>query len=176
MPDPKRPLTEGRFSQSLFAAFLVVAFAFVGASVYANYLAFEIEGEADKLLSNALPSTQHLTAAIDHLRDLEAASDDYPDLPAVNRPAAQERIAELWKLIDDELGSYLALPTYPGERAEYAAVPASLRDLDASIHRLFADAESADPRPFPATAEHDVRVEANRAAGLLRTLVRLNTE
>ena len=166
---------EGRFSLRLFASFSLIALAFVASSVYANWLSVEIEGETHALTANALPSVEHLTTAIDALRDLEASTDDYADLPADQRPAARTHIAATWKVVDAKLAAYLVLPAFPGERDLYAEVPGSLRDLDAAIERLFVDAESGDgARARP--ADRDVRDKANRAARLLRHLVRFNVD
>lgn len=174
--DPPPPaLTESRFSRRLFAAFLLVALAFVASSVYVNWLSFEIGAEAEELTGNALPSAEHLMSAVDDLRDLEAATDDYPDVPPLQRAEARKEIEELWQRLDVELGAYATLPFYEGERAIYAEVAPSLRELDGAIQRLFADTGSDDRERARMTADHDVRVKANHSAGLLRRLVRLNT-
>jgi signal transduction histidine kinase len=171
----RRVLTEGRFTLQLFAAFLAVALAFVGSSVYVNWLSFEIGSEAQEITNHALPSSTHLGAAVDALRDLEAATDDYPDRPPAERGPARRRIDSLWASIDVELGAYLRLPSYPGERDLYGEVPASLRELEGAMQRLFDDAESGDRERARATADKLVRSRANRSAGLLRGLVRFNT-
>jgi signal transduction histidine kinase len=173
-PEPKPP-SEGRFSFRLFVAFLAVGLAFVASSVYANWLSIEIGGESRQLTDNALPSIDRLTAAVDGLRDLEAATDDYPELAPPERASARRGLADLWRHIDGDLDAYLALPAFPGERDLYADVPASLRELEGSIQRLFADADSGDRERARATADRDVRGNANRSAALLRQLVRFNT-
>jgi len=168
-------LTEGRFSLRLFAAFLSVALAFVGSSVYANWLSIEIGSEARQLIDNALPSAVHLMAAVDDLRDLEAATDDYPDLSPEERTGARRSIEDLWKRIDRELGAYLVLPVFPGERELFSEVPASLRELDAAMRRLFADVDSGDRGHTLASTDRDVRTRANQSADLLRQLIQIDT-
>jgi signal transduction histidine kinase len=168
--------TESRFSRRLFAAFLVVAVASLASSVYVNWRSFAIGTESEALTTNALPSTVHLTAAVDGLRDLEAATDDYPDLAAAHRAVARERIEALWKAVDVELEQYIGLPAYPGERDLYADVPSALRELEGAIERLFADVATGDREKARATADHDVRARANRAAWLLRRLTRFNSD
>ena len=167
-------LAEGRFSLRLFAAFALIAMAFVASSVYANWLSVEIEGEAHALAANALPSIEHLTRATDALRDVEASTDDYADLPAHLRPAARLHIEALWKAVDSEVAAYLGLPMFSGELDLYAEVPGSLRDLDGAMERLFADAESGDRERARTTADRDVRGKANHAASLLRHIVTFN--
>ncbi len=67
--------------------------AFVASSAYANWLSIEIGGESRQLTDNALPSIGHLTAAVDGLRDLEAATDNYPELPPGERAPARRELA-----------------------------------------------------------------------------------
>jgi signal transduction histidine kinase len=165
---------EGRFSLRLFAAFSLIALAFVASSVYANWLSVEIEGEANALTQDALPSAAHLTRATDALRDLEAATDDYADLAPEEREPARGRIAQLWRIVDGELAAYLALPAFSGERELYADVPGAMLDLQSSIDNLFVDTASGDREKARATADRVVRARANQAASLLRQLVTFN--
>lgn len=169
-------LAEGRFSLRLFASFSLIAAAFVASSAYAGWLSLEIERESRALTANALPSVGLLTSAIDALRDLEAASDAYADLPPDARDPARARIHDHWHGVDAALAGYRELPVFPGERDLYREVPGALRDLDTAMERLYADAESGDRERARTTADRDVRSRANGAARLLRELVRFNTE
>jgi signal transduction histidine kinase len=165
---------ERRFALLLFCAFATIGLAFVASTAYSNWLSFEIDGEAQALTGNALPSVQHLTAAIDALRDLEAATDDYADVQPEDRLPARLRISSLSRLVEAELGTYRALPAFPGEREAYDAVPAALADLDAAVVRLYADAESGDRERARRTADREVRPKANRTSSLLREIVRFD--
>ncbi len=167
-------LAEGRFSLRLFAAFSVIALAFVASSVYASWRSLEIESETYALTANALPSIDHLTTAIDALRDLESASDEYADMTPAERTPAGPHIRELWRVVDAEIGTYTALPTFPGEHRLYDEVPASLRELDTAVAGLFAEADSGSGTLL--SAERNVRDRSNKAASLLRYLVRFNVE
>jgi signal transduction histidine kinase len=169
-------LTETRLSRRLFAAFAVTAIAFLLSSVYANWLSVEIEHETESLLGNALPSIAHLTGAVDDLRDFEAATDDYPDLPATERESARRHIDEIRRDIDAELAIYRTLPRYAGEDALYQDVPPALRRLDASVTHLFDDVDKGLLEHARSTADREVRGRANDAARLLRQLVRENSE
>ena len=165
---------ERRFSLLLFLAFATTALGFVGATAYSNWLSLEIETEVQALTANALPSVEHLTAAIDALHDLEAAADDYAEVPAGDRPPARLDIGSLWRLVQAELGTYLELPTFPGERELYEPVPAALADVDAAVQRLYGDAESGDQDRARQTSNRVVRPSAHRVASLLRQLERFN--
>ena len=168
-------LAEGRFSLRLFAAFSVIALAFVASSVYANWRSLEIESETYALTANALPSIDHLTTAIDALRDLESATDEYADMtPAERVPAG---------------------PTFPGalegRRRGARDVPAHCRSSPESTSYTTRSprrsASSTRPSPalrrrrhrqprIPLAAERNVRDRSNQAARLLRYLVRFNVE
>ncbi len=167
-------LTEGRFTLRLLLAFIAVAVAFVGSSLYSNWLTLKIEGESQSQMTNALPSIDYLTKAADQLRDLEAATDDYADLPPQERAPARLDLQRRWKLIDAELTGYLKLPSFADERQQYAEIPPALRALDESVQQLFLDVESGDRERARTTADDVVRVRANGAAQSLRRLVRLN--
>lgn len=169
-------LTEGRLSRRLFGAFAITAMAFVLSSVYANWLSVEIERQTESLLGNALPSMAHLSAATDDLRDFEAATDDYPDVPVAERVPVRQRIDELREEIDGELAVYRTLPRYPGEDALFQDVPAALRRMDASVTHLYADVDAGEHEHARETADREVRSRANDTARLLRQLVRENGE
>ncbi len=169
-------LTETRLSRRLFAAFAVTAIAFVLSSVYSNWLSVEIERQSESLLGNALPSITHQTVAVDDLRDFEAATDDYADLPPGERVPAREHITELRHDIDSELATYRKLPLYPGEDVMYQAVPEALRGLDGAVAHLYADVDAGEHEHARVTADREVRSRANDAARLLRQLVRENGE
>jgi signal transduction histidine kinase len=160
----------------LFAAFSLIALAFVASGVYANWLSADIENETRALTANALPSVGHLTRAIDALRDLEAAADDYADLVPSERASAWQQMSGQWKVVDTELDAYRELPMFPGEHELYADVPGSLREVDSAIDRLFATVESVDRERARLAADRDLEPKVDRAARLLRRIVRFNAE
>jgi signal transduction histidine kinase len=165
-------LAEGRFSLRLFAAFSAIALAFVGSSVYTSWRSLEIENATYDLTANALPGVEHLTRAVDAVRDLEGASDAYADMTPEQRPGGRKRIREHWRTLDAELDTYLALPSFPDERRLWGDVPTSIRGLDAAVEELFAAADAGPGIPF--VAESEVRDRANQATALLRSLVTFN--
>jgi signal transduction histidine kinase len=156
-------------------AFGALGLLFVVATLLANWFSYDIEVHTLDASASALPSVVHLTAACDHLRDLEATSDDYPDLAADQRAAARQRIVQTRRTVDAELTAYLALPAFAGERELYAAmVPPGLSELDASLSHLLAEVDAGDLGRARVTADREVRAAANRAAGLLRRTVSFN--
>ncbi len=159
----------------LFVAFAVVAVGFVASTLYTNARTFAIQEQTSSLMSNALPSIDHLGAAMDALRDLEVASDDYPDLPIDQQKAARDGIERRWHAVDIELGNYLKAPSFEGERELYeGGVPAALRALESALARLFIEMEAHNIADARRTADREVRQASNHAAGLLRQLAKLN--
>jgi signal transduction histidine kinase/DNA-binding response OmpR family regulator len=165
-------LTERRFLLQIFATFGLIATAFVAASLYANWRSLEIEGETYALTANALPSVQHLSGAIDALRELESASDDCAHLTPDQRSSARPPIDEQWRTVDSELAVYLTLPAFGGERELYEPVPASLNALHAAVERLFSPGGTTELAAV--AAERDIHGRADHAVALLHDLVQFN--
>ncbi len=163
------------FSRRLLLAFVALSVAFAVATFAASWFSHEIEARTGSLMTNALPSIQHLSAACDALRDLEAASDDYPDVAPEEQSRARATMDRSWREIDAHLTAYLGLPAFPGERELYQArVPAALRDVAAAASQLVAQVAAREQVAARLTADRDVRRSANAAARLLRGMVSFN--
>ncbi|HUB06532.1 MAG TPA: ATP-binding protein [Myxococcales bacterium] len=79
--------------------------------------------------ANALPSTERLTEARTHLRDLNSAMDGALLDRMNGRPPDRHLLEEAQGRVLTELAAYEALPFYPGERSKYAAVEAARQGL-----------------------------------------------
>ena len=159
----------------LFVAFGAVALLFLGSTALATWFSYEIEERYESLSWNALPSIVRLTAGCDALRDLEATSDDYPDVDDDRRVALRKTIDQEWHALDGELEAYLEFPAYPGERELFeSGVPAALRDVNTALGHLFAQVEAHQVEAARVTADREVGAAANRAARLLRAMVSFN--
>jgi signal transduction histidine kinase len=164
------------FSWRLFLAFAAVVLSFTAAAAYVNARAVGIDTETDALIENALPSIEALSAAANAVHTIETATDDYADVPE-ERAAARETIERLWREVDQELATYLDLPSYPGERERYqASLPGALRVLYAAIRRLDAVVETGHTGDVKEKAIHDVRRAAVLAGDELVGLAKFNRE
>ena len=164
------------YSVRLFIAFALVGSGFVGSTLYANWRILEIEAETNDLLINVLPSMEHLSAASDVLRDLEGASDNYPDLPEAQLLAGREDIERRFRAFDDEIQSYLAFPSGHDERERYAGtVPAARRTLESALDRLFFAVEAHNFVEAKRIADHDIQPATARAGTHLRALSQLTS-
>jgi signal transduction histidine kinase len=166
---------QARFSRTIVFAFGAFALAFLCSTVGTSWIAGSIGQETEVLAADALPSVEHLTAC-DALRDIESHADDYPNLPATRQPAARQALDEDWRKLDVELSAYLRLPAWTGEHERYEAqIPPALREVEASLTRLFVQVDAHDLEAAELTADHEVREATNEAAQRLRNLVRFNT-
>jgi signal transduction histidine kinase len=158
-----------RYSRNLFAAFSTIVLAFIAATVYANWRALEIGIHTRDVAGNALPSIEHLVAANNRLRDLEAASLSYATLSPGDRPSAQARLGQAWADLDRELSNYLELPDFDGERELYASLPMRLHALDESIEHLLTSVDTSASGRIPELTD---AVE-DAAAGAVDDVLRL---
>lgn len=166
--------TETGISRRLFVAFAVIAIAFIASGAYANWVSVRIDAESDALVTNAMPSIDHLGAALSAVSRLEVATEEYVALDASERPAGRAHVEELQSRRDAELAKYKALPTYPGEDALYQDEPNNMRALDSAVRHVLAAGDSEDAPGGHAAIERELRPRANQSSGLLRQLIRLN--
>ncbi len=166
--------TDVAYGRRLFTAFAAMAFAFIASTLFTSWRSSRIETETHTLLTNALPSLDHLVAASDLVRDLEATSDDYPDLATEAQAAARLAIERDRRSVDTELMKYLETPYFDGERPLYADVPLALREFDRGLAHLFDQVAAHDQAGARITADREVRSTAMRVAMLLQRLVKFN--
>lgn len=113
-------------ARSLVWVIASVVFAFLVATIAAQYLQRAISTRASEIISNAMPSVKLLSAARGDLRNMEiGVVHDGPD------PAS--RIAEARHNIEEELSSYRALPFFPDERPIFGHVTNGIAKLDADF-------------------------------------------
>jgi signal transduction histidine kinase len=168
-------VTNARYSRNLFVAFASVVIAFIVGTVYANWRTFAIGAHTQAVSENALPSIEHLVAANDALRDIEAASAVYPGVAPAARASARASIEASWQTVDVEVSQYLRLPAFDGERDLCADLPADLRAVNVASRELL-DAVDA-PHGGEAVADVDVvRAATTRASRTLLGLTRFNVQ
>jgi signal transduction histidine kinase len=163
------------FRPLLFLGFGSVALLFVVSTMLANRFSYELEPRNESISLNALPSILRLTAATGAIRDLEAASEDYPGPLGVSRESSRAALEARLRAVDTEIAAYLDLPVYPGERDLFeVSVRAGLRDVDAAILRKVAVADEGRATVAQLAADRDVRDAVARTAGFLRNMVNFN--
>ena len=146
----------------ILAAFALAPIGFVVAAVYGEVRASNIDREAERIETNALPSVEHLAAARAALWHLALASNRYLDEPEDERSGVEGEIDRASAEVARELQAEFATPQYPGEEelqheATHAledvdhllttmrrAPPVEARERHAMLHRLQGTVERAD--------------------------------
>ncbi len=167
-------ITDVAYGRRLFVAFAAMAIAFVASTLFTSWRSSRIETETQTLLTNSLPSLEHLITASDIVRNLEATSDDYPDLPQGRQAATRAAIERDRSSVDAALTAYLETPYFEDERALYADIPVALRALDHALAHLFDQVDAHDVTGARATADREVRSAAVHASTLMQRLVKFN--
>jgi signal transduction histidine kinase len=163
---------QARFTRTLILASAALVFLLVCAALVANWGEQSIDDAESKLALSALPSVEHLTEACDALRDLQVHADAYSEHTEAE---GREKLEGDWRRVDAALAAYRALPTSSGETEIYdATVPPALRAVTAALTRLTSAIEAQDLDAARLSADREVRVATNEAAGRLRHLVLLN--
>ncbi|MEO6574093.1 MAG: PGPGW domain-containing protein, partial [Polyangiaceae bacterium] len=145
-PDPL--LSSGRAAdrpraadQPVTIAMFVVVGAFTASMAFSLLRLAPIEGLADDLLGNAMPTLEHLNGFRTELRRLERDVYDYGT--DTTRNASRDDVSADRRRLEAELTNYRSLPTFPGE-AEYAAdVAGELAALDQSTEQVLSEADQS---------------------------------
>jgi signal transduction histidine kinase len=114
----------------LAAAAAVVAGCFGASLVLAGVALGRIHQEARVAAANAQPSTERLSQARVHLRELDGAMDAALLRTMRGQRADGAQVAAPRRALEGELDAYQRLPQYPGETARYEDVTRSLKALD----------------------------------------------
>src|SRR5689334_900239 len=113
-----------------------VVVGFLAATWLSQRHAAKIDEAADSIISNAMPSVQHLGAARTDLHRLDAAAQRYASARLSGETPADEWVDTPRRDLNGALESYLALPFYPDERDLYKGTAAALGHLDEEIGRM----------------------------------------
>lgn len=166
---------EGRLLYGLVGAFVVVALAFMLASMGTFVASREIDTAAQDLLGNALPSVMELMRARTAQRRLDVDVDVLTKTRAARGDLVDELVAAQAEM-DTTLEAAMATPNYPGERELYEReVQPRLAQLDAAIEKLRAVVaqDARDDRGVVA-AVSALNATARELDGALEALAELN--
>jgi signal transduction histidine kinase len=164
------------YARGVLLAFAAVALVFFGSTLYVNWRNLAIDARTESLVSDWLPSIEHLAAAGDGLRELERSSDDYPDLAPEARPAARRAIEKRRGEIGHEITAYSRIVMTDLEASLYdPAVPDAMRAVDVALGQLLLEVDEGRLAAARVTADREVRTSVAHTAALLRTLVELNS-
>ena len=154
-------------------AIALVGLGFVAAAAVSELWASRIDGEAEQIEKNALPSVEHLAAARDALWHLEIASQEYVDAPIERRADALTSIHAARGIIKEELSSELATDKYAGEAEVELDVARTLDALDQLLARI-PDTLVGDEVPARVLVQHEARARIADVDTAMHRLMSLN--
>ncbi len=165
----------GSYTRNIVLAFSLVALCFLGSSVYLSVRNLGIDAKTVGLLTNSLPSLEHLNAACDELRDIEMSSEALPDLPTRERAATLIDLESRWGAVDREIEYYHQTPFYPGEWDLFSStVPGEIAALQVAGRRLKGRLEAEDTAGAREVIDREIRPGIRRSIGALDRLMDLN--
>jgi signal transduction histidine kinase len=163
------------YTRNVVLAFATVALCFLSTSLFLAVRNVDIDAKTAGLLTNSLPSVEHIDFACDDLRDLEIASEALSELPPAERAAAVASIDEKWRDAERQIASYRETPDYPGEWEAYSTtVPPAMEGLRRAMDKLRAHVQSRDEAGARHVVDAELRPAARTAIGSLRRLMELN--
>ncbi len=124
--------------RALLGAFVAVAVAFFAANVYTQHAMERVDDASKDIAFNSAPSIQHLAAVRTSVRQVEFLLGQALSLGGKDRSELDAAVAQ----INDEANAYLALPTFPGEKAYWRELNDSIAAFDARVERALAQRDA----------------------------------
>lgn len=126
--------------QLLLAAFVAVALAFFAANAYTQHAMRSVDVASDDIALNSAPSIRRLAAVRTAVREAQFLVGMAVTLGG---KGAQESEAAVGR-VNAEARAYLALPTFPGERAYWRELNEAISAFDASVQLALAQRGSGE--------------------------------
>jgi len=165
------------YTRNIVLAFGLVALCFLGTSFYLGIRNLGIDEKTIGLLTNSLPSLEHLDAACDGLRDIEVVAEVLPDLPEAQRDAAAAGLDQRWDAVQRDIAIYRQTPDYEGEWELYSAtVPGQLEALRVADSKLRGKVQEHDMAAARDVVDREIRPGTRKTIASLRKLMALNSQ
>jgi signal transduction histidine kinase len=167
----------GSYTRNIVLAFSLVAVGFLASSFYLGVRNLGIDAKTLGLLTNSLPSLEHLDAACDGLRDIEVSAEALPELPENQRAAAALGLEARWNAVEREIAAYRETPDYEGEWELYSSsIPAQLEALHLVDVKLRAKVTDHDLPAARDVVDREIRPATRKTIASLRKLMELNAQ
>ena len=157
--------------RTLILSFAAVVLSFVGATVYGEHRAGEIEDAALSIHGNAAPSIRRLANARAELRRLQLLVHRALDEGVTSRRALEIETGRA--LLDEQIAEYHRLPMYPGEAAVWQSVESALAGMDSNIADILHAQRRGDLGAARA-GEESLDESSERVAASLSQAINLN--
>lgn len=162
-----------RFSgRTLTAAFVLVVVAFIGSTLWVQELSRTTDADVLSISRDAAPDIEIVAASRAELRRQEALV----SRAVANGGKGADELFEVRRRRDEELESYLGLPTSPAEAKLFAAYLASLRDFELAGERALEQARAGKAALAAESLRTEVETLADRADEAAMRLVNFDAQ
>ncbi|ACG71266.1 histidine kinase [Anaeromyxobacter sp. K] len=159
------PGPDRRSRRFLFGGYVVVVASFIAASVYTAEHIREIDVASDEIARDAMPTIRCLAEARHILGQFEIESAAFAAVPVT--PAARVAAEAPLRALAEQVGIYLALPLFPGERPFWEDVRRGTSRFVGAANRMLGQADAGDARLARETFLREVRPAAAHLHELL---------
>jgi signal transduction histidine kinase len=163
-------------TRSLFILLGLVVSLFVGVNVYFQSHTRQIETDALSVATNAAPSIERLTRARAVLRHMEAQTGLAIGEVLDHRPFDRSFFDADDRELHVEIGAYVDLPAYAGERALFRDADQAIDTFERSVDRVLGLLERGEVQAAREHLRQNMRPAATRAATALQRLIDLNAQ
>lgn len=147
--------------------------SFVASTIFTQYSDRPIDGAAIQIATDEMPSIRALAAARAELRHLETLIRRYVSDPAVD-PTIVEEIKQSRAEVDRQFGTYLALPVFGDERAQWSRINGQVQDLNHAVAQAMAQIDEHDLKRAQRTVDVDVARTADAASTAVLSAIEVN--
>lgn len=163
-----------RMAGAFIVSFTTLVALFLASSAYVWHRVRAVDDAAASIAENASPSVAHLAGARAALAEVLAELDSYLTAAALHEPATTGALGHARRRLDADIGAYLALPPYPGERELWRGVAQSLAAVDAVIDATVADVQRGQLAAARARDTGELRPAADHAAAMILRVIAFN--
>jgi K+-sensing histidine kinase KdpD len=151
-----------------------LASAFIGATLYANHIARDIDKLAEDVAGNAYPGMRYLDAARTELREMHDALTT--SLQGGGPALLRQELAIHEGLMHQALSSYTKLPFFPSERERWRNVDLALEEVEVRTGAFLSKLEEGHQKEATALLAGPVGGAIDRADRALTDLIAFDTD
>jgi signal transduction histidine kinase len=151
-----------------------LAGAFIGATLYANHIARDIDRLAEDIVGNAYPSMRYLDAARTELREEHDALTT--SVQGGGPVLLRKELAIHEQLMHRALNAYTNLPFFPSESERWQYADIALEEVEVRTNAFLSQLEAGNQKQAMALLIGPVGGAIDRADRTLTNLIALNTD
>jgi signal transduction histidine kinase len=160
----------------LYVLLSIAVGLFVAVNAYFQTHAQQIEDSALSVADNAAPSIQRLTRVLSTLRHMEIHTGLAIGDVSAHRPLDRRFFEADDHALHAEIGAYLALPAYAGERELFREADQSVDDFERAVDRVLGQLSRKDVEEAREEIRRSMHPAAARASIAIERLIDVNAE